>query len=164
MLGVAALNGFAMPPTGDLFVMLNASSYSLYVVFAKGSIARYGTLTVMAWVFGAGAVLFAPFGGVALAREAIHWPNETRLLVAFIVLVPTALAYAMNAWALGRATPTLVTIYIYFQPIVVAVLAWAQLGDPLHGRTIAAGLAILVGVAIVATAPRKTALETGSNA
>jgi drug/metabolite transporter (DMT)-like permease len=156
LLGIGVLSGFALPQRGDAMVLLNSASYALYIVFSKRLLAEYGTLTVLAWIFGAGALIFAPFGGPALAREAAGWSGATVGLVAFIVLVPTAFAYSANAWALGRATPGLVTIYMYLQPLVVAALSWAQLGRPPDGRALQAGAMILAGVALVATAPRRS--------
>ncbi|HVY45967.1 MAG TPA: DMT family transporter [Minicystis sp.] len=153
--GVFVLTGFAFPARGDLLVLLNALSYATYVVFAKGALERLGTATVVAWVFTFGAVLFAPFGGAALLREAPAWPAPALLLVGFIVLVPTVVAYSGSAWALERAPSTLVAVYVYLQPLVTATLAWIQLGTPPEARSgVAAGL-ILLGVTIVATAPRQ---------
>jgi drug/metabolite transporter (DMT)-like permease len=153
--GALALSGFALPRRGDAMVMLNSASYAIYIVFSKRALARLGPMTVITWVFGAGAVLFAPIGGRALLAEAPAWPPTTVALVAFIVLVPTAFAYSVNAWALARATPALVTVYVYFQPLVVVALAWAQLDQPPEPRAVLAGLFILAGVGLVATAPRQ---------
>jgi len=153
--GTFVLSGFALPRSGDVFVLGNAASFALYIVLSKRALARHGTLTVLAWTFGAGALLFAPIGGLALLREAPRWPAEALGLVAFIVLVPTALSYSLNTWALRRATPALVTIYVYLQPLVVTSLAWVQLGQPPDGRALFAGLFILGGVTLVATAPRQ---------
>jgi drug/metabolite transporter (DMT)-like permease len=163
LFGVAALSGFAVPHQGDVLVLLNAASYAVYIVFAKSVLQRFGTVTMTAWTFGCGALLFAPMGAVALVREAPAWPLSTIGLVVFIVLVPTVLAYAMNAWALRRAPPSLVTIYIYLQPVIVAVLSIIQLGQPLALRTVLAGVVILTGVSVVATAPRRRAEEPASH-
>ncbi len=151
ILGIAAITGFALPASGDLLVLLNSLSYAVYVVFAKGPLARHGTATVVAWVFGLGAVLFAPFGGPALIREAPGWSAGAIGLVAFVVLVPTVFAYGLNAWALRRATPTLVAVYVYLQPLVVTALAWAQLGPRVERPTVGGGLLVLAGVTVVAT-------------
>ena len=150
VLGVVVLSGFAIPKTGDLFVLLNAASYAVYMVFSKASLGRYGTLTVMAWVFGAATILFAPIGGLALVYDAPHWSAGAMGYVAFVVLVPTVFAYGLNAWALARATPTLVTIYIYFQPLVVLVLSALQLHQTPPVASLFGGLFILAGVTTVA--------------
>lgn len=161
LFGLTVLTGFALPGTGDSFVLMNSFSYSLYVVFSKHILARYGTVTVLAWTFGAGAVLFAPVGGVALVRDASSWSMPAIGLIGFIVLVPTALAYALNAWALRRSTPGLVTVYIYLQPVVTVVLTWLQTGRAPELRSLVAGALILSGVALVATAERQDAPAPG---
>lgn len=148
--GVLVLSHFSLPKAGDLFVLLNAASYAIYVVFSKGALARYGTLTVMAWVFGAATILFAPVGGLVLVHDAPRWSAAAWGYVTFVVLVPTVLAYALNAWALKRATPTLVTIYIYFQPLVVLTLSTLQLHQTPKVASLFGGLFILAGVTTVA--------------
>jgi drug/metabolite transporter (DMT)-like permease len=161
IVGIGALTGFSLPAGGDALVLLNSLSYALYVVFSKRSLERFGALGVVAAIFGFGAVAFAPFGGPALIREAPQWSPVTAGYVAFIVLVPTIFAYAGTAWALARATPTLVTIYVYLQPLVVVLLAWAQLGQMPEARSALAGLLILSGVTVVATAPRHERARLG---
>ena len=47
----------------------------------------------------------------------------------------------------------MVSAYVYLQPVMVTVLAWLVLGQQLDGRTVVAGLFILVGVGVVATSP-----------
>ena len=69
--------------------------------------------------------------------------------LAYIVLFPTIVAYLLNAWALGRSSATLVTIYIYLQPLLAALLAWVQLGHGLTQRMIGATALIFCGVAVV---------------
>lgn len=157
--GILVLTHFAMPRRGDALVLANSFCYSIYIVFSKGVLERYGATTVMAWVFGWALVLFAPIGGAAMVQEAPSWPLSTMALVLFIVLVPTVVAYWGNAWALARARPTLVTIYIYVQPLVVTVLAYVQLGQRVDAWAAVAGLFILLGVTVVATAKRNLPIE-----
>jgi drug/metabolite transporter (DMT)-like permease len=81
--------------------------------------------------------------------------------VAYIVTVPTILAYIANAWALGRSSATLVTIYIYLQPVLTAALAWVQLGQTVSERLVVSALLIVAGVLVVVT---RGALSVGSAA
>jgi hypothetical protein len=71
---------------------------------------------------------------------------ESRRNTHFVV-VPTISAYFTNAWALGRTRPTVVTIYIYLQPLLAALLQW--LGVPVTSRAVVASAFILSGVALV---------------
>ena len=50
--------------------------------------------------------------------------------VGFVVLFTTFLVYLLNIYALGKVQPTVVSIYIYLQPLLVGGMVWlaAQVG------------------------------------
>ncbi|MEC7863801.1 MAG: DMT family transporter, partial [Bacteroidota bacterium] len=48
--------------TGNLFVFINASSYSLYLVLVKPLMQKYHPITVLFYVFGFGLLYVIPFG------------------------------------------------------------------------------------------------------
>jgi drug/metabolite transporter (DMT)-like permease len=147
--GVLWLTGIGRIDVGALVIALNCLSYSLYIVLSKPVIQRVGAATLVTWLFTWGAVILAPLGGVALVSGATHWSARGWLLVAFFVAVPTIFAYFANAWALARTSPTVVTIYIYLQPLLAALLQWVQLGVPVTSRAVVATAFILGGVAVV---------------
>ncbi len=149
--GVLWLTGVRSLDFGAVVIAINCVGYSLYLIFGRRIIQRLGAMTVITWIFTWGAVLFAPIGVRALASGAAEWSPRAWLLVGFVVAVPTVIAYITNAWALGRSTPSLVTIYIYLQPLLTALLQWAQLGQGLSGRMLVAAALILVGVGVVAS-------------
>jgi drug/metabolite transporter (DMT)-like permease len=149
--GVVWLIGIHAVDPGAIIIALNCLSYSFYIILSRRLIQRLGALTVITWLFTWGAILFAPFGARSLAEAAPGFTSRAWVLVAFVVLVPTIIAYVANAWALGRSSATLVTIYIYMQPLIAALLAWVQLGQGLSERMIVATALIFAGVTIVAT-------------
>jgi drug/metabolite transporter (DMT)-like permease len=153
--GVLWLTGVRAVDRGAVLVAANSLAYSFYVVLARRIIQRLGALVVVAWLFTWGALIFAPVGVTALASEAGAWSGKAAILVAYVVLVPTVVAYAANAWALGRSTATLVTVYIYLQPLLAAFLAWVQLGHAVTLRVVLAGAFIVAGVGVVAYVPRR---------
>ncbi len=81
------------------------------------------------------------------------------LAVIYIVLVPTVIAYYVNAWALGRVAPSVVAIYIYLQPLLAFGLAPLVLGEKWNSRTIVACALIFAGVAVVTIHGRSRAVE-----
>jgi drug/metabolite transporter (DMT)-like permease len=89
----------------------------------------------------------------AVAGQIASWTPRAWTYLAYIVAVPTIVAYLSNAWALGRSTATLVTVYIYVQPLITAFLAWVQLGQHVTTKTAGAAVLIVIGVWIVATRP-----------
>jgi drug/metabolite transporter (DMT)-like permease len=136
---------------GGLVVLANCASYAAYIVYSRETVRRLGAFTVVTWLFTWGALLFAPLGLPIVAREMPTWSARGWEIVAYIVVMPTIVAYLCNAWALGRSTATLVTIYIYVQPLFTALLAWIQLGHAVTLKMLGAAVLIVVGVTIVAT-------------
>jgi drug/metabolite transporter (DMT)-like permease len=148
--------GSASSDRGAVLVALNSLSYAAYVVLAREVVRELGAMRFMAWVFTYGALLFAPVGATALVAEIPVLQPRGWLLVGYIVAVPTIVAYGLNAWALGRSTATMVTIYIYLQPLIAAALARVQLGHSISSRAGLASLLILLGVAVTTLRLRRS--------
>jgi drug/metabolite transporter (DMT)-like permease len=149
--GVLWLTGIGSAAGGDrgaMLVALNSLSYATYVVFARAVVIEVGSMRVMAWVFTYGAILFAPLGVRALLADLPTIEPRGWLLLAYMVAIPTILAYGLNAWALARSSATMVTMYIYLQPLLAAILARIQLGYAVSSRAGIASLLILGGVAV----------------
>lgn len=145
--GVVSLTGASGRfDLGVVLVTLNSISYAAYVVLSRDIVLRYGALRVVSWIFTYGAIMFAPFGLVATVRAVPDLTPRGIGYLAYIVAVPTIVAYALNAWALGRSRATVVTIYIVLQPLIAAVLAHVQLGHEITSRALYAGMAIVAGL------------------
>lgn len=140
---------------GAILVALNCLSYAAYIVFSRDVVIEIGSVRLMAWLFTYGALLFAPLGGRALLSQLPFMTARGWFLLAYIVIVPTILAYGLNAWALARTTASVVTIYIYLQPLIAGVLARLQLGYSVSSRAGIAAFLILCGVAVT-TLKRRT--------
>lgn len=149
--GALQLTGVRSVDHGAALVLVNSLSYALYLVLGRGVIQRLGALTVIRWIFTWGALVFAPFGLLPMLAAFRDMTPLGAGLLAYIVAVPTIVAYLANAWALGRSSATLVTIYIYLQPLVAAALAYVQFGQPVAASVVLAGAMILAGVTIVAS-------------
>jgi drug/metabolite transporter (DMT)-like permease len=134
-----------------MLVALNCLSYAAYIVFSRDVVIAIGSARLMAWVFTYGALMYAPIGAPALLGQLPLVTLRGGLLLAYMVIVPTILAYGLNAWALARTTASVVTIYIYLQPLIAGLLAWLQLGYSVSSRAGLAGLLILAGVAVTTT-------------
>lgn len=151
--GVLWLTGVRDFDRGAALVAFNSLSYSTYVVYSRDVIRKLGAITVVAWIFVWGAIEFAPLGLPALLHEAPQITPRGALFVGYIILMPTIVAYFCNAWALGRSSASLVTVYIYLQPALAALLSWAQLGQTVSPRLAIAAALIVTGVGIAATRP-----------
>jgi drug/metabolite transporter (DMT)-like permease len=157
--GVLALTGVGSLSTqdakGSLLLATNCLSYAAYVVLSRNVVLRVGSVRFIAWLFTYGALLFLPIGIGPLFHTLPNLTPRGVLFVTYIVAVPTILAYFLNAWALGRSNATLVTIYIYLQPLLAGLLAWIQLGHAISSRAFFAAILILAGLGLVATRPSR---------
>jgi len=151
IVGALWLTGIGSFDRGAVAIALNCLSYAFYIVLSKRIIERVGALTVVTWLFTWGSLVMAPLGGRGLALGLESWGARAWMFVAFFVAIPTVVAYLANAWALARSGPTLVTIYIYLQPLIAAIMQWVQLGEPVSRRALVATAFILSGVGMVAT-------------
>jgi drug/metabolite transporter (DMT)-like permease len=147
--GVLCLTGFGTIDRGVVYVLCNSLAYSAYLVFGKRTVERFGALTVVAWIFTYGAVMLTPWSLRATWSAVPSLTPRGVWFIAYVVLVPTIIAYLLNAWALARTTSSTVTVYIFMQPVLAALLAWVQLGQPITSRTALAFLLVSSGVSIV---------------
>ena len=109
---------------GDIYILLNAVSYGIYLVLVTPLMQRYKAITVVSRVFLVGAFLVVPFGyDQVLAAEWQNLPLNIWLAIVFMVVAVTFLTYLFNAWALRFATPTLLGVYIYLQPVLAILIA-----------------------------------------
>ena len=135
---------------GDILILINALSYGVYLVVVKPLMQRYRPITVISWAFLFGALFAIPFGVNDVLE--IQWNSfsfRDWQSVFYVVIGTTFLAYLLNIYALGTVEPTVVSIYIYLQPIIVTVLSavWAY-GD-LNLNTLGCAGMIFSGVWLV---------------
>lgn len=110
---------------GDLFILINAIAYGIYLVLVKPLMRKYSAITVMSWSFLFGMLLVLPFGwreAVAVQWTALTMPVWAALL--FVVILVTWLAYLMNTWALRFVNASVVGTYIYMQPVLATAFTW----------------------------------------
>ncbi len=135
---------------GDLFILINAASYGIYLVVVKPLMQKYHPITVVRWVFSIGLVLVIPFGWSELS--VVEWSSFSQhvwLAVLYVLIFSTILTYLFNAYALKIVNPSVVSIYIYLQPLIAAVIALIFVKDELTWYKIVAAVFIFAGVYLV---------------
>lgn len=140
---------------GDLFIFVNATSYAIYLVMVKPLMQKYEPLTVIKWVFLFGFVFVFPFGFNEFT--SIEWSaftTNTWLAFLFVVIGTTFFAYLFNIYALQSVNPSVVSIYIYSQPIVASIVALLIGQDELNLLKIISALMIFIGVFMVSKKPK----------
>jgi len=143
-------------PLGDLYILINASSYALYLVLVKNLMKKYHPFTVMKWVFSFGLVVVLPFGvGDLLHVKWSGFPTEIWVGIMYVLLFTTFLAYLLNAYALATVNPTTASAYIYLQPLIASTIAILWYNDYLSLMKALCGFMIFVGVYLI-SAKRKS--------
>ncbi len=150
---------------GDLFVLINATSYSIYLIIAKPLMVFYKPITVVFWVFFVGWLIATPFGLTQFLE--VDWslfdPNDF-FSFGFVVVMATFLVYLMNIFAIKHLPSTTVSVYIYLQPILVIVFTflffWIGINDfraDLTWKKYVCALFIFIGVYLVSFERKKKA-------
>ena len=135
---------------GDLFILLNATSYAIYLVIAKPLLKKYSALSVSKWLFTLALPFVLPFGFSDLGTTNFQeMPVEIYAGLGYIVLFTTFLAYLLNAWALRSVSSSVVGIYIYLQPVLATFIAVALDKDSLTVTKLIWAACIFLGVFLV---------------
>lgn len=135
---------------GDLMICANATSYSIYLVLVKRLMVKYNTFTVLKWVFLFGFIFIFPF--TIQDFTSANWsaiPFNIWLAIAFILICVTVLVYFLNAYALQFVNASVVSVYIYLQPLLASIIALSFGKDSLNGEKIIAYFLIFSGVLMV---------------
>ncbi len=135
---------------GDLCIFLNALSYALYLVMVKPLMKKYHPLTVIRWCFAFGL----PFVVLAGFRDfgEVKW-NEFDSTVwtamFFVVIGSTFAAYLLNIFALRELSPSIVSAYIYVQPVVAMLITFIANHERLSLTQVVSTFLIFGGVYLV---------------
>ena len=142
---------------GNFLVFVNATSYSIYLVIVKGLMTKYNPITVMFYVFSFGLIFVFPFGISELSNVSLEiFTLEIFLKVGFVVICTTFLAYLFNAFALKSLNPSVVSIYIYLQPVLATVIAIILKSDSLDLVKIISSAFIFSAVFLVSMPIKKS--------
>lgn len=134
-------------PLGNLFFIVNAASYSVYLILVKPLVAKYNSITLMKFFFFFAVLMNLPIGiseFKEVAWTALGFSEIWKL--AFVVVGTTVLTYLFNIYALKQLSPSTIGAFIYLQPLLAALFAlWAG-ADTITPLRIAAAALIFLGV------------------
>ncbi len=141
---------------GDLFIFINALSWGTFLVLVKPLMAKYHTVTVLKWVFLFGCFILIPLGWGGMTD--VVWSSltdRTWFDILFVVVAVTFIAYLMNIYSLKILSPTVVSAYIYLQPVFAAAIALYLGKDELSWQKIVSALLIFAGVILASQTTAK---------
>jgi drug/metabolite transporter (DMT)-like permease len=135
---------------GDLFTLINSISWAIFVVMAKPYMQKYQTVTVMKWIFLFGFIMVAPLATNDFLNT--NWNSFSLSVwgaIAFVVIATTFFAYLLNTFGLKELSPSVVSMYIYFQPFLATLFAILLGKDEITPIKIVSAIFIITGVYIV---------------
>ena len=135
---------------GDLLIVINAISYTIYFIIVKPLMAEYPPLHVVRWVFTFGLLMILPFGWnefISIPWEKLEWSHYVSIL--FIVVPGTFLAYFFNIYGIQHLGAGTTGSYIYTQPIFAALIAVIFFHEHLTASKLLAATMIFLGVFLV---------------
>ncbi|MGB0981967.1 MAG: DMT family transporter [Winogradskyella sp.] len=141
---------------GNLLILLNATSYSIYIILIKKLTVKYHPFAFIKWLFLFGAIVLIPFGYTEL--QAVEWqsftPNVTYSVI-FVVIGATFFTYLLNPLALNKLKASTVGIFIYLQPVIAGLFAIIMGADVIDAVKVIAIILIFSGVYLVSVKPKK---------
>ena len=135
---------------GDLLIIINAISYTIYFIIVKPLMAEYPPLHVVRWVFTFGFLMILPFGWnefLSIQWDQLDWSHYTA--IAFIVIFGTFFAYFFNIYGIQHLGAGITGAYIYTQPVFAAIIAILFFHEQLSAPKLMAAVMIFLGVFMV---------------
>ncbi|WP_088291847.1 DMT family transporter [Bacillus mycoides] len=133
--------------SGGLLILLAATSESLFFVFQRPYLKKYGFLPFTIYTIWSGTVcmlIFLP----GIYQEIVTAPIEITLSVIYLGVFPTVLPYIALAYITSHASASEATSSLYLTPVTACIIAWIWLGEvPTFVSIIGGGITIL-GVVI----------------
>ncbi|MGB7786236.1 MAG: DMT family transporter [Salinimicrobium sp.] len=137
-------------PLGNILVLINAISYSLYLILVKPLTSKYHPFTLMKWLFLMAVVVNLPITlNQFLEVEWTSLPMHAIWRMAFVVVGTTFLTYLLNVFALRQLSAATISAFIYLQPLIAIIYAVATGADSLDVIKVVGALLVFAGVYMV---------------
>lgn len=111
-------------PLGNLLFIINATSYSVYLILVKPLVPKYSSITLMKFLFLFAFLINLPIGISEFSE--VNWTNlpfEAIWKLAFVVICTTVMTYLLNIYALKQLSPSTIGAFIYLQPVIAVLFA-----------------------------------------
>jgi drug/metabolite transporter (DMT)-like permease len=152
--GILILSSFhsknASNPLGDMLIWINATSFAIYLIIVRPLMAKYKPLTVIFLCFSTGFIWVFLAGFKEF--QSIDWsgiPSIYYFNIGFVLFFATFVVYLFNIMAMNSLSPTVVSSYIYLQPLFAIVFATVYSNENLTYFSVAGGASIIAGLWLI---------------
>jgi drug/metabolite transporter (DMT)-like permease len=157
--GVALLlgrpEGGGVDPLGALACLGASASWAAGSLYARTAPLPRRPLVATSMQMLAGGTFLAIAGATAGELSALRpdtFSTASLLALAYLIVFGSLVAFSTFVWLLHHAPLPLVATYAYVNPVVAVLLGWAILGEPLTPRLAMAGVVVVAGVVLIASA------------
>ena len=143
-------------PLGNLLFIVNAASYSIYLIMVKPLVIKYSSITLMKLFFLFAVLMNLPVGlseFMDVAWTQLSFDSIWKL--SFVVVATTVLTYLFNIYALKQLSPSTIGAFIYLQPLLAAIFAILAGADSLTPMRVGAAILIFLGVFLSTRKPKQ---------
>lgn len=136
--------------SGNLFILINTASWSLYLVISKPLMVKYNPFVLMRWIFLFGFIAVFPFTiGQSLKIDISSFVPSTWFAIIYIIVGTTFMAYFFITFSLKRLSASVVAYYTYLQPVLVALIGIIMFSELISFVKIVSALLVFAGIYFV---------------
>lgn len=136
-------------PTAIFWGLLSAIALAFYTLFPGKLMQSFGSALITGWAMLIGGLAFIPVSHPFRAT-GMHWTWASGLLVVFVVLFGTLLAFYLYLSSLKFITPSETSLLACVEPLSAAAAAVLWLHVQLGAATVFGGLSIIMTVILLA--------------
>jgi drug/metabolite transporter (DMT)-like permease len=141
--------GEGAKPIGVLAIVFGAFTWAAGSLAARRLPLPRDTLLAAAMGMLAGGALLALVSGLGGEWNDARFTPEALGGTAYLIVVGSLVGFSAYVWLLKVAPASTVSTYAYVNPVIAVLLGWAFNDEVITGRTLVAGAAIVVGVALM---------------
>lgn len=138
---------------GILESLGSAVSYSVFAVFSKPLVHKYGAIPFTIWTGLIGTAMLLPLLSGSFILQVTALPVDGWIAILYLSLLSTVLGYVMFYTLVGRGMVSKLSIQLYLIPVVAVIGGVLILGETVTVFTIAGGAAMLLSVGLATNNP-----------
>jgi drug/metabolite transporter (DMT)-like permease len=136
-------------PIGALAIVLGAFSWAAGSLAARRLPLPRDTLLSAAMGMLAGGALLALVSGLGGEFDDARFTQDALVATGYMVVVGSFIGFSAYVWLLKVAPASTVSTYAYVNPVIAVLLGWGFNDEVITRRTLVAGAAIVIGVALM---------------
>jgi drug/metabolite transporter (DMT)-like permease len=136
-------------PVWALVIVLGALGWVAGSLYSQRSPLPKDTLLGAGMGMLAGGTLLLVVSGIRGEYDDAAFTTDALLATAYMVVVGSLIGFSAYVWLLKTVPASTVSTYAYVNPVIAVFLGWAFNDEAITARTLVAGAAIVIGVALM---------------